>query len=155
MRRVREVIPDHVAQTIVSIPIPDIGAKDRVIWGLTSDGNFSTKSAGWLAQGLLNYTPEISKFYWIWNLDLPPKIKNFIWKACVNGLPTKARLNQNHIGVSLDCIFSNSHIEDAIHIFFECPTLKTILIKVNAAISLDWDNLVLESSHLDYVDALS
>ena len=36
---------------------------------------------------------------WIWNLDIPPKIKNFLWKIASNGLPKKARLAQNFIPV--------------------------------------------------------
>ena len=101
--QLKNLIPDHIVDSILSIPIPEQGTQDKLIWGLTPKGVFSTRTTGWLAQGLLNHGIEPSKFARIWNIDLPPKIKHFLWKACVNGLATKVRLNQSRIRFRLSC----------------------------------------------------
>ena len=69
VQKLKELVPVHIVNLITSIPILDSGTLDKIMWGLTSDGIFSTKFAGWLAQGLFNHLQEPSKFFWIWNLD--------------------------------------------------------------------------------------
>ena len=35
VNKVKQLIPDHIIQIIISIPIPDVGSQDKIIWGLT------------------------------------------------------------------------------------------------------------------------
>ena len=68
--KLASVFPVNIVEVILAISISVYPRSDRMVWRLSVDGDFSTKSADWLAQGLLNYSPEISKFKWIWNLDM-------------------------------------------------------------------------------------
>ncbi|XP_074300283.1 uncharacterized protein LOC141631523 [Silene latifolia] len=95
-------------------------------WRLSVDGSFSIKSAAWLVQGVFNYNDRISPYAWIWKCDLPPKIKFFLWKTCVDGLPTKERLQRYHVHVPLHCILCNHHTEDRDHFFFNYPILHNV-----------------------------
>ena len=65
-----------------------------MVWGLTTDGEYSVKSGSMLAQGIFNPNFEKVEFAWLWNLNVPPKIKFFLWKACHDGLPSKDRLEK-------------------------------------------------------------
>ena len=40
VRKLKDLIPDHVIQLIISIRIPDNKPHDKMIWGLTPDGIF-------------------------------------------------------------------------------------------------------------------
>ncbi|KAF5464321.1 hypothetical protein F2P56_014405 [Juglans regia] len=57
----------------------------------------------------------------LWNLQLPNKIKNFIWRACKDSLPTKKLLFQRHVLGSSTCVFCHDACEDVSHILCQCP----------------------------------
>ena len=70
----------------------------------------------------------------IWNLKVPPKIKNFLWRVCRGCFPTRARLNSRGVSCPLDCVHCNSNYEDSIHVPIECP--KVVQVWRNANL---WD----------------
>ena len=51
----------------------------------------------------------------IWQLQVPPKIKNFLWRACRNVLPTKQALLKRK--VTVDPIYERCHsvVEESVH----------------------------------------
>ena len=67
---------------------------------------------------------------WIWKLKISPKIKHFLWKLNNDGLPTKERLRQNHIGITGGCILCQNNFEDTTHLLFQCPITKEVLKKL-------------------------
>lgn len=93
----RLVVPQNIINDICDIPIPLNNILDEFFWGYSNNGDFTTKSASWLAQGLEHQFKSKCGFHWICNLNLPPKQKSFLWNLCVNGLPTKERLQQSHV----------------------------------------------------------
>lgn len=95
-----------------------------MIWGFTIDGEFSTKSATWLAQGLQDHRKTKCNFHWIWKLRLPQKEISFLWNICVNGPPTKHRLLQSKVFIPLECEICNFNSEDKFHLFVECTNFK-------------------------------
>ncbi|CAN1857180.1 Putative ribonuclease H protein At1g65750 [Linum perenne] len=58
---------------------------------------------------------------WLWQLDLPPKIKYFLWRVCRNALPTKAGLYRRRCGNSSTCLTCNANEETLEHLLFHCP----------------------------------
>ena len=98
---VRNSFLPHEAMTILSILISQNLPDDSLVWAWTKKGIFTVKSAyhvahGWLAEGRgLGAGGEESnmnkkKEFWttIWGLKCPSKVKNFLWRACKNILPT-------------------------------------------------------------------
>ncbi|XP_058771631.1 uncharacterized protein LOC131644997 [Vicia villosa] len=68
-------------------------------------------------------------FNLIWKADIPFKIKAFGWRLFLNRLPTKDVLmyrgiNLNHANSM--CIFCNSHVEEADHLFSKCFVIKLV-----------------------------
>lgn len=65
--------------------------------GLTANGEYSIKNGALLAQQILPSSLENVEYNWIWKLNIPPKIKSFLWKACNDGILSKLSLEKSHI----------------------------------------------------------
>ena len=130
------LVPPHIVSLISSIYLPQFSQVDKLVWGLTADGEYSVKSGALLAQGCLPANPVKVQFSWIWSLSVPPKIKNFLWKTCNDGLPTKSRLEKSHIFLPQQCVFCNSCVESIGHLCFACPFTIDVFQHLKA--SFDW-----------------
>lgn len=100
--KVRRFFLPNEAEVVLSIPISPRMLEDSVIWAWTTNGLFTVKSAYGVAQKWLREfrnRPEIGccsdnskmRAIWkvIWQLKCPSKIRQFMWRACKNILPTK------------------------------------------------------------------
>ena len=72
--------------------------------------------------------PICDKQVWkgIWQLQVPPKIKNFLWRACRNALPTKQALMKRKITADLIYKRCLSVVEETEHAFWLCPELEVV-----------------------------
>lgn len=122
---------------ILSIPAGSINADDRWVWHYTKDGTFSVKSCYQLmynsivssSSGLPPSTSSSeSSFNWknIWSLNIPPKIRMFIWRACSNILSHSAELFQPHVIPSPFCVHCGVEIEIITHVLMECRDLREV-----------------------------
>lgn len=72
---------------------------------------------------------------YIWHLDLPNKLKLFIWKAYHNGTPVGSEL-QRRFGVKeCKCIFCDYISETSIHLFKDCWWIKGL--RISSGLSSD------------------
>lgn len=71
-------IPPIVTNKIKSIVIPSSNILDRIYWGETTNGSFTTKSCYKLINKSYSDQRHISNFDWIWTLNCPNKIKFFL-----------------------------------------------------------------------------
>ena len=74
------------AKAILSIPVSESVAKDRMVWTEDKKDHFSIMSAYWLAQDLVAEGGDTScsdptKMQGVWSLNLPNKIKHFVWNV--------------------------------------------------------------------------
>ena len=125
-----QIVPSNVVDKIIAIPIPRNDIEDRIVWAPSKNGWFSTASALSLItkESLMNPNPN----NWIWKLDTYPKVKNFLWKIDMNGLPTKQRLSEKQVAVPPGCLMCNSLHEDSIHLMIKCPHTLKITKSINA-----------------------
>lgn len=81
------------------------GANDKLIWVKSSKGNFNVKSAYFLDtkikrqdRGQTSYD-VVGEIQWkkMWQLQVPSTMKQFLWKALNDILPTKASLAKKKI----------------------------------------------------------
>ncbi|XP_041001660.1 uncharacterized protein LOC121247363 [Juglans microcarpa x Juglans regia] len=56
----------------------------------------------------------------IWNLDIPPATENFLWRACLNILPTIFNLCKKEILTDKNCPMCLREPETIEHILWEC-----------------------------------
>ena len=89
------------ARTILNIPLNHNLPEDQIIWVGNKKGEFSEKSAYYIAVGVLDTMEEgespsgdprslLRKK--LWHLNIPPKVRIFAWKMCMNALPTFVNL---------------------------------------------------------------
>ena len=132
--------------------VPANAVSDKVFWALTADGEYSVKSGVALLQGYGLHPPAKVPFSWIWQLDIPPKIKFFLWKICQNGLPTKKRLESSHVFLPLECVFCDFHAESDHHLFLDCPFSKDVLESlIFSSVPISLPSAEASSSFVDYL----
>ncbi|GMY33812.1 putative ribonuclease h protein [Fagus crenata] len=86
---------------------------DKLIWAASTSGKYCVKSAYYLLKDHYEEKSncgeasngEMMKVLWsrVWSLHIPPKVKNFIWRACLNILPTKINLKKKKITTDWFC----------------------------------------------------
>ena len=72
--------------------------------------------------------PICEKRVWkeIWQMQVPPKIKIFLWRACRNALPTKQALMRRKIIEDPMCEICKQTVEEPIHALWSCPKLDEV-----------------------------
>ena len=70
----------------------------------------------------------------IWFINVPPKVRTFIWRACSNILPTKANLLRKNMQVDPTCSVCGQHEETTEHILWECPLAHKVWALVRGRI---------------------
>ncbi|XP_030963604.1 uncharacterized protein LOC115984727 [Quercus lobata] len=100
------------AKIIKSLPLCIVPQIDSLVWLAKRSGQFSVKSG----YKCLCDDPYVSEFdsesteahrgLWkgVWRLNVPGKIKHFLWKCCTNALPTKENLLKRTIISESGCV---------------------------------------------------
>ncbi|KAJ1403253.1 Reverse transcriptase zinc-binding domain [Sesbania bispinosa] len=116
----QEFLPDWLILKIQAI----MGAlhnqgEDKVIWGLTSDGNFSTKTA---YAAVCRNPNHIASSLWkkLWRWPRPQRTRNFIWLVLHDGLKTNSYRKRRGFTDSDLCPLCKTTAETTIHILQDC-----------------------------------
>lgn len=106
-------------ELILQVPIPIRGGDDTWFWLMDDKGSFTVKSC---YRSLRGESECQERGFWnkLWNLKLPGKIINFLWRACRNVLPTTSALSKKRIDVPANCSWCHQYEEDAMHTLFNC-----------------------------------
>ena len=62
----------------------------------------------------------------IWNLSIPPKVLNFMWRVAKNAILVKINLVKRHVLSKVTCDHYQSHLEDMLHALWLCPCLTKV-----------------------------
>lgn len=60
----------------------------------------------------------------IWSLNMPLKVRMFIWRACSNCVPTRDNLHRRRIDPQ--CQICHHRAETVSHILWECPFARNV-----------------------------
>ncbi|OMO64639.1 reverse transcriptase [Corchorus capsularis] len=120
-----DIVVDEDVSRILCLPIPRLPGRDTLIWDASSSGNFSVKSAYYVARQILGHDVNIddeSRKLWrrVWGSSIPPKIHYFIWRLIWNLLPIKTNLQQRGMDIDDLCVVCGLSVESLGHVFFEC-----------------------------------
>ena len=87
------------AAIIKKIPLGRLATEDVLIWPYSDDGSYTCKSGYRFLQVEAelpsNQQPStLDTHLWkqLWSLQVPNKVRNLLWRACRNAMPTKASL---------------------------------------------------------------
>ncbi|KAL2899257.1 hypothetical protein RDABS01_024339 [Bienertia sinuspersici] len=65
----------------------------------------------------------------LWGLKIPPRIKMFLWRICVDSLPTNLNLSRRLSSIDYRCDACGDLVESDIHIFVYCPMAEEIWLR--------------------------
>ena len=115
---------------IVRTPLVSHDSQDRLIWHYAKNGIYSVKSGYRIAMNNNSNTVQnMSNFprNWsaIWNQTLPPRIKLFLWGACIWLHPSPRRLERQR-GMQLNprCPLCNREPETVHHALLSCDRIR-------------------------------
>lgn len=129
---------EHEARTILAVPPSLIGSSNKILWGLSSDGNFSARSALTLksaGEGEAS-EPLATTDFWkrIWSLNIPKKAKNFMWCLYIASIPTNSNLIKKNAIENANCPICFNEEEIAIHIVQNCKAENDVWLDKSLAI---------------------
>ncbi|CAN1787821.1 Putative ribonuclease H protein At1g65750 [Linum perenne] len=62
----------------------------------------------------------------VWKLQIPPKVKHFLWTLARGILSLRSNLNRRKIPVPIECGLCDAGVEDEFHMFLNCPKEKEV-----------------------------
>lgn len=68
------------------------------------------------------------KSFWknIWKLNIPGKIKHFLWRSCTNSLPSKENLRKIAIPIDPICHLCSRENESILYALWGCTKVQTV-----------------------------
>ena len=106
---------------------------DRIIWSLTTSGEFSVKIAYHLDMERGKGKGECSRpgqgnvvWQYLWHMQVPNSTKVFLWRPCKSILPTKDNLKRRKVVQDDLCLICHREEETVAHILWECPSSKDV-----------------------------
>ena len=109
--KIHDLFAHWTRMEILSIPLQSNPTHDVLVWKGNKSHSFSVESAYQVAIKLQEQnqvehsTAGKERTHWrkIWKLNVPPKVRNFIWRACSNIRPTKESLHRRRVNVDARC----------------------------------------------------
>lgn len=106
----------------------DLDRPDAVVWSLTKNGRYSSKSGYDLLDSLEELAspsppvPPIEQQLWqaLWKTKTSPKLRHFLWRIRSGALAVKERLSTRGIHLNTTCPSCNDGTEDIGHVLFHC-----------------------------------
>lgn len=110
-------------ERILNIPLSNRDTPDYLYWGWDEKGDYSVRSC-YRAQQAAHIQTEEAKWTSMWKLKILPKVKNMLWRACTDCLPTAEALWKKFVPCRLECIHNDADMESTLHIFAECGVAR-------------------------------
>ena len=122
-----KVAATFTAQTrdeILSLPLNNTNGQDFVIWMENRAKKFMVKSSYKVAYRLRHHhkaehsAARIHGSTWnmIWMLNVPPKVRTFIWRAYSNCLPTWDNLHRCRVSINRNYEMCKQELETTSHV---------------------------------------
>ncbi|GMI74877.1 hypothetical protein like AT4G29090 [Hibiscus trionum] len=132
--KIQELCSPTETKAILSILIGGPNVQDVLIWAGNKNREYSAKSGYRFMEEEARETNQPSsseeilnkKELWnsVWKIQVPSKIRAFLWRLCHDIVPTKSTLRARFHGNLQDqdnCPHCYQHQESAEHILFFCP----------------------------------
>ncbi|CAI9755784.1 unnamed protein product [Fraxinus pennsylvanica] len=124
-----ELFNEEDRRQIMNIPLTALGREDRVLWSHYKKGTYSVKS-GYkrLMEDSFLYSHTATDNYWskLWHLKVPAKVRNLIWRASLNVLPTIDQLRAKRVDVDSRCPVCHLHEESVLHTLVLCEFAQKV-----------------------------
>ena len=131
----KEIFLPRDVEIIKQIPLSFRSPRDKLIWTGTPNGKFSVRSAYHLLFGETNSSSgssssggSLDRHLWsnIWSSQVQPKIRLFMWRACLDILPTRTKLFDKGLLHSFLCQWCEMEPETLSHVLWQCAYAQKI-----------------------------
>ncbi|XP_037493294.1 uncharacterized protein LOC105628614 [Jatropha curcas] len=115
-----------IAEIITSIPLATNVQDDILIWHWTDSGIYSVKSGYKVVASHSVDTEDAWRSSFgksLWSLQIPPKVRHFLWRCCRDILPVKATLARRGLELDTACDYCGT-TETLVHALVECPRVR-------------------------------
>ena len=127
---------------ILSLPLNNTNGHDSVIWMENRAKEFTVKLADKVVYRLRHHhkaehsAARIHGYTWnmSWTLNVPPKVRTFIWRACSNCLPTRDNLHRRRVSIDRTCEMCKQEPETTSHVLWTCPFARNVWALVRGRI---------------------
>lgn len=142
--------PPSAAMKIIQTPIAWRSGEDTIWWPFSKAGDFTVKSGYYQAKHLdskpnlaASASTRVPQSLWkeIWKVNIPQKIKFFLWKICHNILPVGESLRKRKIKISALCPLCMSENESIEHLFLFCDWTRMIWFGLQVQCVPNRDNI--------------
>lgn len=132
--RVQDIFMPPTQQDVLNIRLGDLRTQDRIYWKENKANRFTVRSAYFVALrlnqgGVVEHSrAHEDKRLWnkIWRLRVPPKVRNFLWRACSDILPTRANIVKRRLPIDPSCAICGQAEESVCHALWECPLATNV-----------------------------
>lgn len=110
-----------------------------MFWSGEPSGQYSVKSGYRLAMTVLvecNNLHVEGDWHQLWKLEVPPRVKFFAWRACMDCLPSRTKLQQRGIQCSSFCVVCDKEMENLWHLLLTCQVDKEVWRKLNLWVTI-------------------
>ena len=165
---IEEIFLPFEAESIKQIPLVRVNKPDRLIWAQSPNGCFLVQSAYHMlveesrkrAQRASSSSAQRWSSFWnkLWSIQVPQKIRLFMWKTCSNILPICIKLFDRKIISNFSCSVYGEEAKTISHMFIDCPIALEVWSKYPLYMTLlqfgmcfvDWVKVILSNlSSLD------
>lgn len=109
---------------ILQIPFSSWRDKDVLYWMADSHGLYTVRSCYKMLNNC-SIAPTSGVCRKIWNLEVPNKVKKFLWRVVMNVLPTTDNLIQKRVEVMPICSLCNHQNKTVVHALVNCAFAQT------------------------------
>ncbi|KAM6544531.1 hypothetical protein CsatB_025267 [Cannabis sativa] len=146
-----DLFEERDRKLIEKIPLQPSVSDDTLTWALEASGTYSVKSAYKVLQqinGRWDNEDDTTSRFWttMWRLKIPPKVKNIMWRAGRNCLPTLCMLQTKRVNVQSLCPICGVEEETALHALVTCSHVKRVWDRVGIGTNILHDH----TSFLDW-----
>ena len=120
-------------ELIKNLPLPSVACEDNLFWPFTHNGVYNSKSGYQFlkaeeAPNEVTIQVDSDKALWkgVWSLQIPNKMRNLLWRACRNSLPTKQNLVHRTIIDNPLCNRCKGELETPLHALWSCSELDVV-----------------------------
>ncbi|CAI9769874.1 unnamed protein product [Fraxinus pennsylvanica] len=121
---------------ITKIPLTKHGREDRMYWIHDKKGVYTVRSGYMLLMGnsfIHSHTAIESFWNKFWRYKIPAKVRNLLWRALQNVLPTVDQLRAKRVNIESHCPACLMHEEYVLHVFVSCEFAQNVWEAVGVA----------------------
>ncbi|KAL8473004.1 hypothetical protein ACS0TY_030007 [Phlomoides rotata] len=129
-QKVNDDFLPHEASEILCTTAGNEAQEDSRFWLFNKTGTYPVKS-GYLVplskemqEGASNHKNEENWWKKVWNLNVPPRIKIFMWKLSLDLIATEGNLAKHHVPLSPHCNLYGYVWASSIYAIFLCKAVK-------------------------------